>query len=165
MKGHEEDTCRFKLKAMQVALRKTKQKVQQKSKATSSEEFAFEKAEMSEFSDASDNMKEMPEMQEFLDNMETGVCNQYVILNKYKTKSHTTHPTVLKLELTLVIKSNSFIDITLKNDLLDTGCTRTLVKINFLPAKYFKMHQKLNKILWATKSGNILKKYDIPLIF
>jgi hypothetical protein len=34
MKGHEEDTCRFKLKAMQEAQRKTKQKAQQKPKAT-----------------------------------------------------------------------------------------------------------------------------------
>jgi hypothetical protein len=30
MKGHEEDTCCFKLKAMQEAQRKTKQKAQQK---------------------------------------------------------------------------------------------------------------------------------------
>jgi hypothetical protein len=36
MKGHEEDMCRFKLKAMKEAQRKTKQKAQQKPKATSS---------------------------------------------------------------------------------------------------------------------------------
>jgi hypothetical protein len=52
-------------------------KAQQKPKATSSEAFAVEKAEMSEFSDVSDNVKKMPEMQEFLDNMETEVCNHY----------------------------------------------------------------------------------------
>jgi hypothetical protein len=71
MKGHEEDTCCFKLKAMQEAQCKTKQKAQRKPKATSSEEFAVKQTEMSEFSDASDNMKDMPEIQEFLDNMET----------------------------------------------------------------------------------------------
>jgi hypothetical protein len=85
MKGHEEDTCRFKLKAIQETQHKTKQKAQQKPKATSSEAFAIEKAKMSEFSDSSENIKEMHEMQEFLDNMETEVCNHYVILNKSET--------------------------------------------------------------------------------
>jgi hypothetical protein len=68
---------------------------------------------MSEFSDAPDNIKKMPEMQEFLDNMETEVYNHYVILNKSETQSHTTDHTVLKIELTVVIKSSSFDDITL----------------------------------------------------
>jgi hypothetical protein len=54
MKGHKEDMCCFKLKAMQEA--------QQKVKGTSSEVFAVEQEEMSEFSDASDNIKVMPEM-------------------------------------------------------------------------------------------------------
>jgi hypothetical protein len=69
---------------MQEAQRKTEQKARQKSKATSSEAFAVEQAEMSEFSDASDNIKEMPEMQEFLDDMETEVCNHYVTLKNLK---------------------------------------------------------------------------------
>jgi hypothetical protein len=47
MKGQEEDTCHFKMKAMQEAQRKTKEKAQQKSKATSSEEFAITQVEMS----------------------------------------------------------------------------------------------------------------------
>jgi hypothetical protein len=47
--------------------------------------------------------------------METEVCNHYVILKKSKTQSHTTDPTVLKFELTEVIKSSIFDDITLKN--------------------------------------------------
>jgi hypothetical protein len=49
MKVHKEDTCHFKVKAMQEAQRKTKQKAQQKPKATSSETIAVEHAEMSEF--------------------------------------------------------------------------------------------------------------------
>jgi hypothetical protein len=70
---------------MQEAQSKTKQKAQQKPKATSSKAFAVEQAEISGFSDAFDNIKEMPEMQEFLDNMETEVCNNYIIQNKSKT--------------------------------------------------------------------------------
>jgi hypothetical protein len=93
---------------------------------------------MSEFSDASDNIKEMPEMQEFLDNMETEVTNHYVILNKSETQSHIPDPKVLKLELKVVIKSSSFDDITLKNVLLDTGCTKTSIKANRLPANISK---------------------------
>jgi hypothetical protein len=110
-------------------------------------------------------MKEMPEMQEFLDNMETEVCNHYIILNKSETGSHTTDPTFQKLESTVVIKTSSFNDITLKNILLNTGCTKTLIKVNFLPAKYFEMHQKPKEILWTTNSGNFVTKYDIPLTF
>jgi hypothetical protein len=112
-----------------------------------------------------DDIKEMPEMQEFLDNMETEVCHHYIILNKSKTQSHTTDPTGLKLELTVAIKSSSFDDITLKNVLLDTGSTKNLIKVNCLPAKYFEMNQKQNNILWTTKSGNFVTKYDIPLTF
>jgi hypothetical protein len=57
MKDHEEDMCCFKLKAMQEAQCRTKQKAQQKPKATSSEAFAIEQVETSEFSDVSDNIK------------------------------------------------------------------------------------------------------------
>jgi hypothetical protein len=53
MKGHEENTCWFKLKAIQEAQRKAKQKAQKKPKATSNEAFAVELTEISEFSDAS----------------------------------------------------------------------------------------------------------------
>jgi hypothetical protein len=53
---------------------------------------------MPKYSDASDNIKEMPETQEFLDKIETEVCNQYVILNKSETQSLTIDPTILKLE-------------------------------------------------------------------
>jgi hypothetical protein len=68
MNGHEEDMCCFKLKAMQEAQLKTKQKSQLKPKATSYEAYAIEQVEMSKFSYASEDMKEIPEMQEFLDN-------------------------------------------------------------------------------------------------
>jgi hypothetical protein len=82
---------------MQVAQRKTKQKAQQKPKATSIEAFAVEHEDMFEYKDASNNIKEMPEIQEFLDNVENELCN-HVILNKSETQFHTTDPTVVKLE-------------------------------------------------------------------
>jgi hypothetical protein len=97
---------------------------------------------MSKFTDASDDINEMPEMKEYLDNLETEVCNQYVSLNKFKTRSHTTDPTVQKLELTVVIKSSIFNYTKLKNVFLDTGCTMNSIKVNCLPAKYFEIHQK-----------------------
>jgi hypothetical protein len=91
---------------------------------------------MSEFSDASDNMKEMPEMQDFLDNMETEVRNHYVIQNKSEAQSHTIDPKVLKIELTVVIKSSSFDDITLKNVLLDTGSAKNRINISNLSISF-----------------------------
>ena len=66
---------------------------------------------MSELSDASNNQNEMPEIQEFLENMETEVCNPYVLLNKIETRSNTTDTTALKLKLAVVIKSSSFDDL------------------------------------------------------
>ena len=68
---------------------------------------------MSDFLDASDNLNEMPELQEFLENMETEVCNHYAIRNKPETQSYPTESTVLKLEVALVIKSSSFNDLVL----------------------------------------------------
>ena len=127
MKGHEEIRCRFKLKTMQEAQRKLKNQAQQKnSKESSNEAFAVEH-EMSNTLDAYDNLNEMPEIQEFLNNMET----------EPETQSHTTESTVLKLEVAVVIKSSSFDDLVLKNILVDTGCTKTLIKVNCLPSKYF----------------------------
>ena len=135
--GHEEGQCRFKLKAMQEAQQKFKnQDKQKKSQETSHEAFAVEH-EMSDFLYTSNNLNELPEMQEFLENMETKVCNHYVILNKQKTQSHPTESTVLKLEVSVLIKSSSFDDLVLKHILLDTGCTKTLIKVNCLPSKYF----------------------------
>jgi hypothetical protein len=72
----------------------------------------------------------MLEMQEFWDNMKTEVCDHYFILNKSETQSSTINPTVLNLELTVVTKSNSFYDKTIKNVLLESCCTKTLIKIN-----------------------------------
>ena len=118
---------------MQETQKKFKNSAQQKnSQETSNEAFAI-KSEMSDFSDASNNLNEMPEMQEILEKMETEICNHYVILNKTETRSHPTESTVLKLEVAVVIKSSSFNDLVHKNVLLDTGCTKTLIKVNCLP--------------------------------
>ena len=60
MRGHEKVWCHFKLKAMQDAQNKTKNKVQPKnSQETSNEALAVEQ-EMSDFSDASNNLNPIP---------------------------------------------------------------------------------------------------------
>jgi hypothetical protein len=83
---------------MQETQRKTKQKAQQKkSNETSNEGFAVEQ-EMSNILDATNDVNEMPETNEFLENMETEVCNHYIILNKSGTQVSTTESTVLRLE-------------------------------------------------------------------
>jgi hypothetical protein len=97
--------------------------------------------------------------------METEVCNHYVILNKNETRSHPTESTVLKLEVAVVIKSSSFDDLVLNNVLLDTDCTKTLIKVNRLPPKYFEQNRKLNEKLWTTNSGNFVTKYHIQFTF
>jgi hypothetical protein len=85
IKSHEEDSCCFKLKAIQEAQHKAKQQVQQKPNEALNEAFAVDQAKISEFSDVTDDVKEMPEMQEILDNMYIEVCNHYVTLNKSET--------------------------------------------------------------------------------
>jgi hypothetical protein len=114
MKGHSEDDCRFKLKARKELQHRKKQKTQQISKAKDAQENFMVEHEMSDLSVASNNLNEMPEMQEFLRNMETEVCNHFVILNKIETKSNTTDTAVSRLELAVKIKSSSFDELELK---------------------------------------------------
>jgi hypothetical protein len=92
------------------------------------------------------------------------VYNHYVILNKSETQSHTTNPTVLKLELTVIIKSSSLDDVKLKK-LLDTGCTKDLIKVNCLPAEYFEMNQNQTRYLVQQIQRISSQNYDIPLTF
>jgi hypothetical protein len=61
--------------------------------------FTVTHAEMFKFPYKSSSIKETTEIQEFLDDMETEVCNHYAILINSKSKSHTTYPRVIKLEL------------------------------------------------------------------
>jgi hypothetical protein len=92
-----------------VSQRKIQQKAHQKPNTISSETFAFEQAEMTEFSDASDDIQEIPEMKEFFDNMEIEVCNQYVILSKYKTQSHMLNITLTKRPIQAVYKFGNLV--------------------------------------------------------
>jgi Reverse transcriptase (RNA-dependent DNA polymerase) len=164
MKGHSEDDCRFKLKARKELQHRKKQKTQQISKTNAQENFMVEH-EMSDLSVASNNLNEMPEMQEFLRNMETEVCNHFVILNKIETKSNTTDTAVSRLELAVKIKSSSFDELVFKNVLLDTGCTKTIVKANRLPKQYLEDNRKPNEKVWNTNSGSFVTKFDVELTF
>jgi hypothetical protein len=65
----------------------------------------------------------------------------------------------------VVLKSCIFDDIIFKNILLDTGYTKTLIKVNHIPAKDIEVHRRPNEILLTTNSGNFVTKYEIPLTF
>jgi hypothetical protein len=49
--------------------------------------------------------------------------------------------------------------------LIDTGCTRTIIKQNNLPDKFFESRKQLNEVSWTTNAGKFVTKYDIPLQF
>jgi hypothetical protein len=107
--------------------------------------------EMSNLSDANHDINKMPELQELLRKMETEVCNHYVILNKFETRSNTTDTAPLKLELAVVIKSSRFENLVLKNVLLDTGCSTT--------------NRKPNRKVWNSNLGSFVTKLDVELTF
>jgi hypothetical protein len=49
--------------------------------------------------------------------------------------------------------------------LIDTCCTRTIIKQNKLPDKFFESRKQLNEVSWTTNAGNFVTKYNIPLQF
>jgi hypothetical protein len=79
-------------------------------KETSNKAYAIEQ-EMTEFLDAKYYLNKVPD---------AGIPQEHGDRGMF----HTTDSTVLKLELTVVITSSSFDDLTLKNVLLDTSCKK-----------------------------------------
>jgi hypothetical protein len=66
----------------------------------------------------------------------------------------------------MIISSESDVkSILLYKVFIDTGCTRTIVKQNKLPDKFFESRKQLNEVSWTTNAGNFVTKYDIPLQF
>jgi hypothetical protein len=49
--------------------------------------------------------------------------------------------------------------------LIDTGCTRTIIKQNKLPDRFFESRKQLNEVSWTTNAGKFVTKYNIPLQF
>jgi hypothetical protein len=49
--------------------------------------------------------------------------------------------------------------------LLDTGCTRTIMKRDKLPDKFFESRKQISEVSWATNAGKFVTKYKITLQF
>jgi hypothetical protein len=65
---------------------------------------------------------------------------------KSKIQLCITDPTVLKFEVPEVIKRFGFDYSILENVLLNMGCTKSIIQVNCLQDKYFKVDQELNKL-------------------
>jgi Retroviral aspartyl protease len=80
----------------------------------------------------------------------------------------TTHTTGLVLEVTIAIKLSSDDNcqtIMLNKVLIDTGCTKTIIKRNTLPDQFFESEKQSKEITWTTNAGKFVTKYEIPLQF
>jgi hypothetical protein len=49
--------------------------------------------------------------------------------------------------------------------LIDTGCTKTIIKRNILPDQFFESQKQSKEVTWTTNAGKFVTKYDIPLQF
>jgi hypothetical protein len=72
----------------------------------------------------------------------------------------------LILEVSVAITVSSDVNnkpILLNKVLIDTDCTRTIVKRNSLPDQFFETGKQLNEVSWTTNSEKFVTKYEIPL--
>ena len=83
----------------------------------------------------------IPKEEFFLDHMNQEACEMHVITNIQNTNVKETTPTTgLILEVSVAIKLSSDDNdqpIILKNVLIDTGCTKTIIKRKILPDQFF----------------------------
>jgi hypothetical protein len=85
---------------------------------------------------------------------------------KQDTNTLFTTGLILEISVAIIISSNSDVkSILLNMVLIDTGCTRTIIKQNMIPEKFFESRKQLNEVSWNTNAGNFVTKYDIPLQF
>jgi hypothetical protein len=81
------------------------------------------------------------------------------VINRSQNQNvkETTHTTGLILEVSVAIKLSSDDNgqpIILKNVLIDTGCTKTIIKRKGLQDPFFDSRKQLDKVSWTTNAGN-----------
>ena len=64
-----------------------------------------------------------------------------------------------------ISSKNESTSILLNKVLLDTGCTRTIIKRDKLPENFFDSKKQINEVSWTTNAGKFVTKYKIPLQF
>jgi Retroviral aspartyl protease len=120
------------------------------------------------FSDEFERLDELPEIQEFMDNMDIAVSTEDLPQNKVKQDTNPFPTTGLRLEVSVAViisSENEFNSILLNKVLLDTGCTRTIIKRDKLPDKFFESQKQINEVSWTSNAGKFVTKYEIPLQF
>jgi len=99
-----------------------------------------------------------------------GLPNNKVVSTKTVRFATTTKPTLTdtsNARLTTIIAVNirhEEVKIPLKNVLVDTGCSRTIIRQRVLPTDILKSKVD-NEIVWATKGGNFVTKIECPITF
>jgi hypothetical protein len=94
-----------------------------------------------DFSDEFERLDELPEIQEFMENMDMEVSKKNLPNPKVKQDTNTLFTTdlILEISVAIIISSESDVkSILLNKVLIDTGCTRTIVKRKKLPDKFFE---------------------------
>jgi hypothetical protein len=109
------------------------------------------------------------EIQNLIDHMSQESCEIHGINNiRNPNVPDTTQTTGLILGVSVAITISSEVNnkpILLNKVLIDTGCTKTIIKRNSLPDQFFETGKRLNEVSWTTNSGKFVTKYEIPLQF
>jgi hypothetical protein len=124
--------------------------------------------DIDETSDEFNYLDELPEAQEFLGNMNLEVSTSNDVTQLNWSTTNTPFTKGITLEITVALKLFSDGDVKFKllhRALVDTGCTKSLIKRNRLPDDFFKSWKVTNVVSWTTNAGKFGTKYNIPLQF
>ena len=104
-----------------------------------------------------EHLPDIPEIQEFIENMNLEVSPN-TTSKVVQTNTNTLNTTGLVLEVTIAIKLSSDDNcqtIMLNKVLIDTGCTKTIIKRNSLPDQFFESKKQSNEVSWTTNAGSL----------
>jgi len=153
--GHEEAQCRIKQKASAEAQKQTKVKPAEEINSI---------LEVEELANELEYLDDFPEIQEFMENMNSEVCVNHVN-DSSKVCTVNSPTTGLILEISVAITLNSEVNPKsklLNKLLIDTGCTRTIIKKASLPDQFFEQRKQQNEVTWTTNAGKFVTNYDVP---
>jgi hypothetical protein len=120
--------------------------------------------EIKESSD--EESSDLPEIQDFVENMNLEVSSfSNYLMAQHETNHYSTTGLILEIAIAIKLSSDAFnTKHLLHKVLLDTGCTKAIIK-NRVFLKKIQTWKQNTAISWTANSGNFVTKHDIPLCF
>jgi hypothetical protein len=144
------------------------------------ENHAMESSSVMDLVDAVDSDFELLDDTEILEvlaskiakaNMDEEVSDEILTLFPFTTThqpklTDNTTPADLVTDIVVIVKTkDSEKPIKIYRVLIDTGCSHTIVRKDFIPEEVYEVYRTSKETIWKMNGGSFLTKYEVPLTF